>query len=137
MSTIIERSHVEEYVEYRLAFEWNDCPGAGYGFPCDERGSIIGLDGIGPNGMSEAAIDNLHMCFTDDRLVYVGVETYEHSYRVPARLRCDCGREVHLAHFTNTCDCGADYNSGGQRLAPRSQWGEETGESVGDILRIR
>jgi hypothetical protein len=32
--------------------------------------------------------------------------------------------------FTNTCpDCGADYNSGGQRLAPRSQWGEETGES--------
>lgn len=37
--------------------------------------------------------------------------------------------------FTNTCDhCGADYNSSGQRLASRSQWGEETGETASDIL---
>ncbi len=37
-----------------------------------------------------------------------------------------------------TCDrCGADYNSSGQMLADRSQWGEETGESLADILRIR
>ena len=43
-------------------------------------------------------------------------------------LRCDCGARVPLWDFTNTCDCGADYNFAGQRLAPRSQWGEETGE---------
>jgi uncharacterized Zn finger protein (UPF0148 family) len=30
--------------------------------------------------------------------------------------------------------CGQQYNSFGQRLAPPSQWGEETGESYGDIV---
>ena len=51
---------------------------------------------------------------------------------------CTCGNVVQLGGFTNTCSkCGADYNWAGQRLAPRSQWGEETGESLADILRIR
>ena len=45
-----------------------------------------------------------------------------------------CGSEVVLSGFTNTCDCGKDYNMSGQELAPREQWGEETGESVADIL---
>jgi len=31
--------------------------------------------------------------------------------------------------------CGADYNWNGTRLAPREQWGEETGESIADIMR--
>jgi hypothetical protein len=44
-----------------------------------------------------------------------------------------CGAEIECRNFTNTCDqCGADYNFSGQRLAPRSQWGEETGESWQD-----
>lgn len=48
---------------------------------------------------------------------------------------CDCcGRRVWLSGFTNTCDCGADYNNSGDLLAPRSQWGAETGETVSDIL---
>lgn len=48
-----------------------------------------------------------------------------------------CGQEFYLDCFTNTCsECGADYNSSGQMLAPRSQWGEETGESVHDILSV-
>lgn len=45
-----------------------------------------------------------------------------------------CEREVELIDFTNTCECGIDYNSSGQQLAHRSQWGEETGESASDIL---
>ena len=46
-----------------------------------------------------------------------------------------CGHELLCMGFTNTCgSCGADYNMSGQELAPRSQWGEETGESVADIL---
>lgn len=46
-----------------------------------------------------------------------------------------CGEELECPDFTNTCEkCGADYNWAGQRLAPRSQWGEETGESPSDIL---
>lgn len=56
--------------------------------------------------------------------------------RTPAIGLCDCGREVELAGFTNTCDCGRDYNSGGTLLAPREQWGEETGEHLADIMRI-
>lgn len=58
------------------------------------------------------------------------------EFQAPVVL-CDCGREVLCDRFTNTCDCGADYNFAGQRLADRSQWGEETGESLSDILRIQ
>jgi hypothetical protein len=59
------------------------------------------------------------------------------SYVQPAVGRCDCGSEVILSGFTNTCaDCETDYNMSGQRLAPREQWGEETGEAIGDILSI-
>lgn len=52
-------------------------------------------------------------------------------------IRCHCGREVLCEGFTNTCECGADYNSAGQLLASRSQWGEETGENLADILNIQ
>jgi len=42
---------------------------------------------------------------------------------------CECGEHVYLTRFTNTCyDCATDYNMSGQRLAPREQWGYETGE---------
>ena len=52
--------------------------------------------------------------------------------------KCVCGAEVEFSHFTNTCKkCNRDYNSSGQKLAPRSQWGQETGESLADILRIK
>ena len=54
----------------------------------------------------------------------------------PAVGICEvCGSQVVLsASLANTCSCGAEYNLFGQRLAPRSQWGEETGESLSDIL---
>jgi hypothetical protein len=55
----------------------------------------------------------------------------------PLIVRCDCGEEVVCMGFTNTCECGADYNWAGQQLAPRSQWGEETGESLAEILSIK
>jgi len=57
------------------------------------------------------------------------------KFRAPV-VKCDCGKEVVCEHFTNTCECGADYNRSGQMLASREQWGEETGEHLGDILRI-
>lgn len=44
-------------------------------------------------------------------------------------VRCgSCRREVECDCFTNTCVCGQEYNFAGQHLAPRSYWGEETGE---------
>lgn len=49
-------------------------------------------------------------------------------------IRCKCGEELECHGFTNTCICGRDYNWAGQLLAPRSHWGEETGESLSDIL---
>lgn len=50
---------------------------------------------------------------------------------------CRCGRELVCVDFTNTCDCGRDYNWAGQELAPRSQWGEETGETADEILQAQ
>ena len=51
-------------------------------------------------------------------------------------IQC-CGQDLECDGFTNTCPaCGADYNWNGQRLAPRSQWGEETGETAAEILAI-
>ncbi len=50
--------------------------------------------------------------------------------------RCECDHEVQLLKFTNTCgECGRDFSMNGTLLASRSQWGEETGESVDDILQ--
>jgi hypothetical protein len=50
----------------------------------------------------------------------------------PLVIRCRCGQPLEVPHFTNTCRCGADYNWAGQELAPRYQWGEETGEHWSD-----
>lgn len=33
-------------------------------------------------------------------------------------VKCSCGREVACYAFTNTCQCGRDYNRFGQELAP-------------------
>ncbi len=68
----------------------------------------------------------------------LGVDERSWSYADPAVIRCDCcGEHVELHGFTNSCECGADYNMSGDMLAPRSQWGEETGEDLGEILRIQ
>lgn len=60
----------------------------------------------------------------------------EHNYIEPAIGQCICGCEVILNKFTNTCGCGRDYNMSGQELAPREQWGEETGETYADLMDI-
>jgi len=56
------------------------------------------------------------------------VRHIEEGHRSIPVVQCNCNREVECWDFTNTCECDADYNFAGQRLAPRSQWGEETGE---------
>jgi hypothetical protein len=48
--------------------------------------------------------------------------------RRTVEVKC-CGEWLPCPAFTNTCPhCEADFNFAGQHLAPRSQWGEETGE---------
>lgn len=41
-----------------------------------------------------------------------------------------CGEHIQLSSsWANDCpSCGQEYNGAGQRLAPRKQWGYETGE---------
>ena len=41
-----------------------------------------------------------------------------------------CGKDLALfSGWANECPhCETEYNGGGQRLAPREFWGEETGE---------
>jgi hypothetical protein len=51
---------------------------------------------------------------------------------------CGTGLERYRGEGDISCpSCGAEHNSFGQRLAPRSQWGEETGESLSDINNPR
>jgi len=57
------------------------------------------------------------------------------SERKPKVIVC-CNRKLECGGFTNTCPiCGTDYNWAGQQLAPREQWGEETGETASEIMR--
>jgi len=48
-------------------------------------------------------------------------------------IKCPCGSTLVCGTSTNQCECGRDYNMSGQELAPREQWGEETGEHPLDI----
>lgn len=62
-----------------------------------------------------------------------------HRTRPVMIVTCSCGTELVCDDgFLNTCDrCRRDYNGAGQLLAPRSQWGEETGETAADIISGR
>lgn len=43
-------------------------------------------------------------------------------------IKCGCGKEVICDSFTNTCDCGQEYNFAGQALKPRDEWEEPLNE---------
>lgn len=71
-----------------------------------------------------------------ERLIWP--ECGQECARHPEGLRCDCGQFLDWPGFGRDygCDrCGQEYNSSGQALAPRCQWGEETGEHPDDIAR--
>lgn len=68
----------------------------------------------------------------DDTLTLI---RHERGMFYPTVIRCACGYELSCDGFTNTCECGRDYDDQGHVLAPRHMWGEDTGETSGDILR--
>lgn len=119
---------------YRAHYHFANDPDRGFSFDCDKDG-VVDTANLAPAGMASlagcqaGAIDGA-------RIIYDGIVRVERSYTEPAIGRCSCGEQVALSSFTNTCDCGADYNTAGQLLSPRSYWGEETGESLSDILAI-
>lgn len=126
---IISHRERKTSISFTRYFEWNKDRGAGFMFPCDEQGNLINSNPDADRNFQECLSGKLD-------LIDHGIEKREHEYTVAAIGRCECGQEVHLSGFTNTCECGADYNMSGSRLADRSQWGEETGESVSDILAV-
>lgn len=95
-----------------------DC-GSGYMFPCDAVGNLY-MNELGPE-----ALESLEFCRKTDTLIEEGVVDCSYDYTECAILKCACNREVTLDIYTNTCDCGREYNLFGQELAPRSQWEDE------------
>lgn len=59
-------------------------------------------------------------------------------YREPMIIKCSCGSRLELwSSWANPCDrCHREWNSDGSELAPRSQWGEETGETQADFIGL-
>lgn len=127
---IIRQSRIVEAVEYRRDFQIIGEPeGNGYSYEVTADGRL----------RKPAQAEHVEGCLAEvaaGRLLDRGVRARRWSYREPAVGRCSCGRHVVLDGFTCPCECGRDYNWAGQQLAPRSQWGEETGESLGEILSI-
>jgi hypothetical protein len=125
-----------EITHRTMEFRYLEDSGAGFGFNCNERGQVD------ITTMNDAAFANYRGCLAGNvngKAVYCdGIREWKNRYTEPGEGRCSCGEIVLLDGFTNTCDrCGADYNYAGQLLAPRSQWGEETGETAADILGVQ
>lgn len=114
-----------ELSEYNQSFSYTDEPGAGYSIPCFKDGSLT--------PKNQKTFDYVKL---QDNLIYNGILERTRSFNEPGSIKCVCGEEVWLGNImTNTCEkCGRDYNIGGQLLAPRYQWGEETGETLSEIL---
>ena len=111
--------------------------GAGYSFTCDENGEVD-VENMNPDARVNYDYCKAGVNERGEIITATGVRKSEHNWVEEAIGKCDdCGRWVELSGFTNTCEnCGADYSKSGQRLAPREQWGVETGEHPADIARI-
>ena len=92
-----------------------------FSFPCNSDGHVK-VEGLNP-----AAKANHAKCVATG----TGSVRVEHiSFWAPAEGKCECGAKVVLSDsWANQCPkCPREFNKSGQLLAPRSQWGEETGE---------
>lgn len=127
---ILQHRERKTTTEYQRVFDYLERPGAGFAFCCDESG--VPLPG------NPDSLRNFRDCLLGVLPVRdLGVRVYTHSWVEPAVGLCSCGERVVLDHFTCAClRCGRDYNSAGQELAGREDWGSETGESVADILMV-
>lgn len=131
MKILSKRERIE-CCSYSHNFDYvGKAPGHGFAFRCDANG-VIDLA-----SMADAGRANYAKCLDGTYKVHdMGVVKSTWHYMQPAIGECEvCGEGVALHGFTNTCDvCNTDYNMSGARLAPREQWGEETGETAADIL---
>lgn len=49
----------------------------------------------------------------------------KHNMVLHAIGRCECGEELVLTWFRNTCECGRDYSWSGQELNPLDRSSED------------
>lgn len=131
MAKLISRCERRDEVTHDRVFDWEGERDFGFAFPCGEDGTVLPLNPV--------ASENYLACLTGAvdgrRVVDRGVRRSVRRVTVPAVVECDaCCRHLELWADPATCECGAEYNLAGQRLAPREQWGEETGETASDIL---
>lgn len=122
MEIVRERQAIP-VTRFALEYEWKNQPGAGFSFPCDQAGNAL------PDEHYETWRENLAKCENGTHAVrFAGIHDYSYTYYEPAIGCCDgCGQNVELVNaMTNTCTCGLEYNGGGQLLAPRSQWDDDT-----------
>jgi hypothetical protein len=128
----LERRSFAERTEYSLDFE-NAEGGGGFTFPCSEDGEVDMSE------LQEAAIANLNGCLSGEIPTkgpgQIVSSTYQ--YAIAGSGICACGRKVWLYDTDcNQCECGVEYFSNGDPMAPREQWGEETGETLSDIMGL-
>lgn len=124
MIEILKESELKEETYYELRWKCDDSS-YGFGFPCDKNGKV------NEKKLAPAALVNYRKLVLGQMPDFTGspyVKKWTNRWIEPAIAKCSCGSKVTLEHFTNTCECGRDYNTSGQLLAPREQWGEETGE---------
>lgn len=133
MSKIIRQPKTLTGLTYRLHYDFLDEPGSGFSFLCDASG-IVDETHLQAQGRANLLACRIGKFNNGEEVRCMGVQEYPWKQVIPALLHCDCGFNVLLDHSINTCRCDADYNPFGQRLAPREQWGEETGETYADIL---
>jgi hypothetical protein len=129
---IVTPSQRLERVGYVRSFDTVGHPGCGYAFACDKEGNLL------PPSCSEAEVNRAKV-FAAIGIKYLdrGIQSWSAPWTAPAIGICEkCGHLITLElPIANSCDgCDAEYTMSGQRLAPREQWGEETGESLADIF---
>ena len=130
---ITKRSKWVDTTHLEIAYSWKNEPDSGFCFPCDKYGNIK------TDEMAEAGLENLRMCRANEGNKFYGPfrERRVSRHFEPAEGQCTCGATVYLSlSLVNSCDkCKQEYNASGQLLAPRSQWGEDTGESISEIMQ--
>lgn len=126
MSRVIRYRERRESVTYGLFFPHEKGKfSSGFCFDCDEGGNV-NVESLNP-----VARSNYEMCIRD-RQGWQQVMTFRNSYWDSGLIKCDCGEEIetHSPGADVYCEkCRREYNSSGQLLAHRSQWGKETGET--------
>lgn len=110
-TTLVTRSGHETIVTFTRDFEWSDCPGAGFGFPCDEQGNVVVTEGNSANWAMCLAGKSPDGVAILDR----GIRRDEQVVFNPAQYRCECGATI-WGEGDTKCTCGRWYNAFGQEL---------------------